>query len=149
MYFFRFHCVVFDSKYTYIENIYITLILSGAIRTMKKKVGSLVIVFLFSIFLLSGCFEDNNGSTDKKYFVGTWQGDIQQTNFSYIFYSNNSYVYKIGTMQSHGTWTLSNDQLNLTIAGSSTLFNYSFSNGYQSMTLEPMSLPFTYTLQKT
>ncbi len=116
---------------------------------MDQKNSLLIIGMIFLLCIpLSGCVEENDTSSDKQYFIGTWEGEINEINISYTFRTNNTFLYKIGPSQTNGTWILSNDQLTITIRDTSELFNYSFSQSYTKLTLDPVSFEFSYSLTK-
>jgi hypothetical protein len=107
----------------------------------------LILLISFSLILFSGCINDeNNKQNEKDLFLGTWTAE--DINLSYIFYKNNTYRYKIGTNDVLGSWKINNSQLNLTLAGNSELFNYSFTDDKKSLTLTPIKFNFSYTLNK-
>ena len=115
---------------------------------MKKVMISLFIISLISLIMFTGCFDNSAKSNEKQYFYGTWKGEVNQVNLTYTFYENNTYYYKIGTSEVLGSWELVNNQLNLTIRGNSELFDYSFSDEYTSLTLNPINFNFSYTIKK-
>ncbi|MEF8848682.1 MAG: DUF4923 family protein [Candidatus Thermoplasmatota archaeon] len=116
---------------------------------MRKDLISIIIISCFIMVFFTGCInENNNGSNEKKYFLGTWEGEVEERYISYEFKKDNTYKYTIKTKKANGTWELSNNQLILTIAGNSHTFNYTFSDNYQSLTLNPVKFSFSYTLEK-
>lgn len=120
---------------------------------MKSKIISLWIILILILLIFSGCTENTNVSSEKSHFIGYWKGKINEgrsmeKELTYKFYKNDTYRYTIGAKKAIGKWEITEkNQLNLTLA-QSALFNYTFSDDYQKVTLEPVSFSFSYTLIK-
>ncbi len=108
-------------------------------------------IVMFSFF--TGCVTEEQPKSDEHYFYGYWTGVINEgrsneLNLSYTFYKNNSYLYTIGAQKALGSWELKDDQLILTIAEKSEPFNYTFSDNYTTLLLNPVKFNFSYTVYK-
>lgn len=116
---------------------------------IKKYLFGLILIVNIVLFSLTGCIDKRNNTPSKKnLFLGQWDGEVGGKNLTYIFYENNTYKYIIGPSDILGSWHLTDDQLNLSIRGNSELFDYSFSDDYNSLTLDPVKFNFSYTLKK-
>ena len=120
---------------------------------MKTKIISLWIITILILLLFSGCTENTDPSSEKSQFIGYWEGAINKNTslekqLTYTFYENDTYLYTIGAKKAIGKWEITEDnQLNLTLT-KSALFNYTFADNHQKLTLQPVSFNFSYTLTK-
>jgi hypothetical protein len=121
---------------------------------MKHTGGILFLIFSILLFSqLTGCISEEQTPSDAQYFYGRWAGKLNEgtsseINLSYQFYKNKTYLYTIGAQQALGSWELTDGHLVLTIAEKSEPFNYTFSDNYTTLLLDPVKFDFSYTVYK-
>jgi len=121
---------------------------------MNQPLKILVIFLSLTLFSqLTGCVSEEPTPSDAQYFYGLWAGKLNEgtpseINLSYRFYENNSYLYTIGAQQALGSWELTDGHLVLTIAEKSESFNYTFSDNYTTLLLDPVKFDFSYIVYK-
>lgn len=93
---------------------------------IKNRVLIFGFVLLLIVSIFSGCIDE------KSKFVGTWkdeQGDY------IVFKSDNTLESEEESGVEKGTWKISNEELTINILGATLIFDYSFSNDDNTLTL--------------
>ena len=106
---------------------------------MKKTAILLIAILVISVLFISGCNEQKKDSNKEidilSKFIGSWNSTstLDGEGYVFTFFSNNTW--SVDTGQS-GTYALKEGKLELTnISGVSYLFDYSFSNSDNTLTI--------------
>jgi hypothetical protein len=110
---------------------------------MKKQLVIVGTAVLLLVVGLSGCNELNPLSSEEDRFVGTWKQN-KEYGIGFTLFSDGT-----GSWQSVSTtWELKDGKFTIYFSGVYLIYNYEFSNNYQTLSLEETNSGLKYEFIK-